>query len=270
MWGRFLIPIIMLSMLLFSSCVKIDTLFVYNPEDLGEFPFDYYKVEYESDGYKIYGIFVPAQPTEHPEFTNITVVYCHGNAGNVLYYSFAPLFFHELGVNFFMFDYRGFGKSEGEPTEEGLYRDAVNGVNYISTNFNINTNYLYYVGYSLGGGVATELTLRKKPRALILISTFTSMDDMAEFFSTYDLPSSLFINAKFDNINKIDKIRVPLLVIHGTADDTVPFWQGQKLYEKAKAPKYYLWLEGADHQVLKKYGTTVRKKIIEFFLNTMY
>jgi fermentation-respiration switch protein FrsA (DUF1100 family) len=146
----------------------------------------------------------------------------------------------------FIFDYRGYGKSEGKPNERGLYADAIAAYEYLVSRDDVEKDHIVFFGRSLGGAVAVELATQKPCEKLILESTFTSIKDMTkEMFN--GLPVHYIVHTKFDSLTKIEKIRVPLLLIHGNQDTVVPFEQGKRLFNAANEPKHFYEILGADH-----------------------
>ncbi|MBI5207572.1 MAG: alpha/beta hydrolase [Candidatus Firestonebacteria bacterium] len=176
-----------------------------------------------------------------------TIIYFHGNAGNI-YNRFDIIYnIQKQGFNVLAFDYRGYGKSSGEPDEEGLYKDGKAAFDYILNHPLIDKNNIIFLGESLGGAVAVHLAQNTKfCKAIILISTFTSIQDMSkEIFSIF--PLYIFSKSKYDSIKKIKNISVPILIIHGTQDDIVPFSHGEKLFKQANNPKNFIPIKGAQH-----------------------
>ena len=194
-----------------------------------------------SDGTRLHGWFVPAH-------SDVTLLWFHGNAGNIAHrvQNVAELHTY-LGVNVFIFDYRGYGRSEGKPSEEGTYKDAEGAVAYLRGRADVEQDKIVYFGRSLGCGVAIELALKEPARAMICESPFTSIQAMAK--RTYPwLPGiGVFARTKYDSISKIGDIRVPLLVLHGNADRIVPIELGRELYDAANDPKRFYEIDGADH-----------------------
>jgi len=239
--------VIYLSVFLFvvlSSCT-LDSALLYYPDKVDEYYFKQNTFSVEVDGNTIYGVFLPAPANSL--MSNITVIFFHGNSYSVNKFTDVASLFHDMGVNFVMFDYRGFGKSTGTPTEEGLYSDSEAIVKYVLSISNINTNNIFYVGHSLGSATSIETTLRIKPKGLIVVSGFTSMDDMADYYTTYSMPGDWVVNGKYDNFSKVDKINVPVIFIHGNKDTTVPNWMSETNYNKAKDPKKLVIVDGAGH-----------------------
>lgn len=200
-------------------------------------------VEYEevyfkaADGTVLNGWFVPAKNAR------ITMLYCHGNAGNSSHRLHKVKFFHEMGVNFFIFDYRGYGKSKGFPYELGLYRDACAAYDYVVSRPDIDKGRIVAYGKSLGAAVAIDLCLRRSVRALMVEGAFLSVLGRAKELYPL-LPMKLLVLQKFDNLNKIERITIPKFISHALDDEVIPFAHGEVLYGKAQEPKQFLPFEG--------------------------
>ena len=185
------------------------------------------------------------------------VIYFHGNAGTVAERAYKAAIFGAQGTGFLLAEYRGYGGNPGKPTEAGLYEDARANLAWLKAQ-GIEPESTIIYGESLGTGVATqaawELALAGTPaRGLILEAPFTSMVDVAAVLYSW-LPVRRLIHDTYDSLAKIAKIDAPLLVIHGTADRTVPFDQGQRLFAAATEPKDGAWLTGAGHANVYDFG----------------
>ncbi len=190
---------------------------------------------------KLHGWFIPAA---RPSPNTSTLIFMHGNAGNIGDRLEKIFMFHKIGVNVFIFDYRGYGNSEGQPTEEGMYEDAQAAYDYVLNRRDIPSDKIIVYGASLGGAAAVDLATRRDVDALILDSTFTSAADMGKIMVPF-VPSFL-LKIKLDSIHKIPSCTMPKLFIHSLEDETVPFRFGEKLYREAPAPKEFLKITG-DH-----------------------
>ncbi len=188
------------------------------------------------DGLKINGWLVKASNTAS------TLIFFHGNAGNIGDRVEKIEMFHKMGLNVFIVDYRGFGRSQGVPTEEGIYKDAIGTYDYLLTRKDIDLQKLVAYGASLGGAVAVDLASKRKVAALIIDSSFTNAADMAKAIFPF-IPSFL-IQAKMDSVSKINHITVPKLFLHSRTDETVPFELGEKLFRRAAEPKEFVELKG--------------------------
>ena len=172
-----------------------------------------------------------------------TVLFFHGNGGNISTRLETINIFHQLGLSVFIIDYRGYGDSTGSPSEEGTYIDAETAWFYLTNKLNINKNDIIIFGRSLGGAVAIWLAGINKPLALIVESSFTSMIDMGKHNYPY-LPISLLAKIKYPSDEKISSVTVPKLFIHSKEDDIVPYKFGIKLFNVANTPKEFLEING--------------------------
>ena len=193
-----------------------------------------------SDGVRLHGWYVPGRG-------DLTWIWFHGNAGNIGHRLENLMLLHRrLGVNIFLFDYRGYGRSEGKVSEKGTYRDARAALEYVVSQKDTDPHKLVYFGRSLGAAIAVELATQLHPRGLILESPFTSIKDMAKKVFPL-LPLYLLVRTKYDSLSRIDKVSCPLLIIHGDMDEIVPIGQAMKLYERAQEPKQLYVIPGAGH-----------------------
>jgi len=194
-----------------------------------------------ADGTMLHGWFIPGEP-QRP-----VVLFFHGNAGNISHRVDNLYRLNHAGFSTFIFDYRGYGRSGGQPTEAGLYADARGALAWLRQKLGTSDRILYF-GRSLGAAVALQLAIEAPPLALILESPFTSVAAMgkAHYPLLYHLLGWL-ISAGYANEEKIGHLRAPLLLIHGTADTIVPATMGQRLYELAPPPRQLYLIEGADH-----------------------
>ncbi|MBU0908081.1 MAG: alpha/beta hydrolase [Proteobacteria bacterium] len=171
------------------------------------------------------------------------ILFCHGNAGNISHRLETIDIFHRLGYSTFIFDYRGYGKSEGTPSEAGTYLDVEAAWDYLVSREKITPSQIIVFGRSLGGAIAARLCSRKEPRACILESTFTSAKDMAAAMYPF-FPGRLLCRFQYNTETAVSKIRCPLLIIHSPDDDIVPFSHGRRLFAAAHAPKTFLQISG--------------------------
>lgn len=171
-----------------------------------------------------------------------TILFAHGNAGNISHRIEKLKFFSELGCNVFIFDYRGYGRSQGRPSEKGFYLDIAAAYEYLVSQGIARENIIGY-GESLGGAVIIDLAVKNAMAALIIDSSFTSAKDMIKFIYPF-LPYWAFVS-RFDSAYKIKTIGIPKLIIHSSNDEIVPFRLGRKLYDEAARPKEFLEIRGA-------------------------
>jgi len=214
------------------------------------------------DGQTIHGWFVP-----HPQARG-TLLFCHGNAGNIGDRIDSVRRFYDLGLNVCLFDYRGYGLSSGAPTEEGTYRDAEAVWGWLTTARSIPANRIVVMGESLGGGVAAWVAERKQPAALILESTFTSMPDVAARVYPF-LPVRLLCRFRYDTLSRLPHIACPLLVAHSTDDELVPFVQGERLYRAAREPKTFLAMNGSHNEGRDQSGKTYDEGVDAFLTRVL-
>jgi len=207
------------------------------PEDAG---FAYQDVSITtSDGMRLHGWFVPAKQAK------ATVLFLHGNAGNISHRLDSIAIFRELGLDTFIIDYRGYGRSEGKPSEQGTYLDAQAAWEYLVSNRGIAPDKIVIFGRSLGCAVASWLTARTTPGAVILESCFTSALDMAYRLYPF-LPVRLITRLKYPVKENVKQLSSPLLVVHSREDEIIPFDMGQSIFAAAPEPKMMLVLTG-DH-----------------------
>jgi len=189
------------------------------------------------DGKNLHGWFMPGDNAGY------TVLFLHGNGGNMSHRLEKIALLHNLKLNIFIFDYRGYGKSTGSPSERGLYKDAETAYEYLTKKRKIRDDNIILYGESLGGAVAIDLALTKKIKALITEDTFSSMRDMAKV--VYPFIPGFVISNKFDSVSKIRNVPFAKLIIHSVDDEIVPFSLGERLYNEASQPKIFLKLRGA-------------------------
>lgn len=191
------------------------------------------------DGVKINAWYIPAPSAR------ATVLFSHGNAGNIGNRLESIAIMHELGANVLVYDYRGFGRSEGAAGEDGTYRDAEAAWEHLTKNESIAPERIILWGRSLGSAVAIELATRRKAGALIVESGFTSIVAVAKQVIPY-LPMALLVRHRYDSVEKVPSITIPALFIHSPDDEVIPFAQGRKLYEQsASTPKEFLAIKGS-------------------------
>jgi uncharacterized protein len=192
------------------------------------------------DGINLHGWYVPTPGAR------ATLLWFHGNAGNLSHRLDNIQRLLPLNLNIFIFDYRGYGKSEGEPDEKGIYKDSLAAYNKVLELEGVSVDSLFLFGRSLGGICAVETALNNSARGLILESVFTSASDMSRKIMPL-IPLAWAIRSKLDAINKVPKLKLPKLFLHGDRDEVVPFDLGRKLYEAAADPKTFYIIQGAGH-----------------------
>jgi fermentation-respiration switch protein FrsA (DUF1100 family) len=189
------------------------------------------------DGLKISGWFVPA------ERARATLLFFHGNAGNISHRLDSIATFHRLGLNTLIIDYRGYGQSEGKPTERGTYLDTAAAWRYLVEERQVSPEEIIIFGRSLGGAMAAWLAHTHPPKALILESTFTSVPDIAAQAYPF-LPVRQLGRINYNTLERLPEIRVPLLIVHSPDDDVIPYHHSQKLFAAANEPKEFLEIRG--------------------------
>jgi uncharacterized protein len=255
-------------MVLFMTSHRLERMFVYYPskqvdENPGKIGLAYQDVRLATeDRLNLHGWFIRC------EGAHTTLLIFHGNAGNIGDRLFWIELLHGLNVNVFIFDYRGYGQSEGQPFEEGLYRDARAAWEWCVRERKPRGEKLILVGESLGGAVAVNLAARVAPAGLIVQSTFTSARDMAKTM----LPLGLLLpvtGVRFDSVKEIAQVGCPKLIIHGTQDEIVPFRLGKILYDAAPAPKSFYSVPGAGHNDLLWAAGAEYSRRLHLFLSTL-
>lgn len=192
------------------------------------------------DGVKLHGWFLPVPGSR------FSVLVFHGNAGNVSHrLDRALLMQSRLKTDVLLLDYRGFGRSEGSPDEQGTYSDARAAYRWLVAR-GVPPERIVLFGESLGSAVAMQLALEVEARALVLESPFASVPEMARAVYPF-LPLWPFVRTRYDNLAKAEKLRMPLLVLHGDKDEVVPFAQGRRVFDKAPEPKTFFAIPGASH-----------------------
>jgi len=188
-------------------------------------------------------------PARQSGDTTPTVLYCHENAGNISYGLETVRSFLEFGVNVLAFDYRGYGRSDGKPSEENVYADARAAWQWLMTVKKATPENTFIFGRSLGGAVAVDLAGGVNCAGVILESTFTSVIDLGR--KLYPLvPISLLARFSFDSRSKISRLSCPVLVAHSPTDEMIPYAMGKALYEAAQSEKQFVELTGRHNDLL--------------------
>jgi len=194
-----------------------------------------------TDGVRLHGWYVPNKDAR------AVVLFCHGNGGNLTHRIDALRALHRrVGASVLLFDYRGYGRSEGKPSVAGAMADALAARDWLARRENIAPDQVVLLGESLGGAVAVELAAQGGAKALVLESTFNSLTDVAAWHYPF-LPVRWLMRTRLDSALRIGDFRGPLLQAHGDADTIVPLPFGQKLFEAANQPKRFLLLPGHNH-----------------------
>jgi uncharacterized protein len=214
-----------------------------------------------ADGVGLNGWYVPAK-----NGSGLTVLFCHGNGGNIGYYLDTINILHDMGVNSFIFDYRGYGLSEGTPNEEGTYADAHAAYQWLIRQKQCEPNSIVVFGRSLGGSVAAQLASNTAVRGLWLESAFTSYADMAAHHYPY-FPVRKLCRYKYDTLAYLRNVRCPVIVIHSPDDEIVPFAMGQRLYEAAGEPKNFVQIIGSHNEGFVESGSQYTAPIAAWLKN---
>jgi fermentation-respiration switch protein FrsA (DUF1100 family) len=195
-----------------------------------------------SDGGRLHGWL--AEATGPPR---AAVLYTHGNGGNVTNRRHVvELFRDRMGATVLVFDYRGYGRSGGRPTEGGVLDDARAARRWLAARAGVREGDIVIAGHSLGGGVAVDLAAKDGARALILEGTFTNLPDVAASHVPL-LPVRAVMQTRLDSVAKIPAYRGPLLQVHGDADRIVPYELGRRLFRAANEPKQFVTIPGGNH-----------------------
>jgi len=231
-WGLGVILYLMQPTFLYKPARDI----YYTPEELGlDFEDVYFKTP---DELTLNGWFVTV------DHTPVTILLCHGNGGNIMHRLDTINLFAKLGMNCFVFDYRGYGNSQGTPTEEGTYLDALAAYDWLTQNKKVPPEKIVIMGRSLGGCIAAYLAARVPAKGLVLESTFTSYADIGAKFYPY-MPVRWFARFNYNTIGHLRQVHCPVLIIHSRNDEVVPFEFGLELYEAANEPCEFVEIFGS-------------------------
>ena len=233
------------------------TSFDLTPEDLG---IDYKDVHLKTeDGENLHGWFFPLDKNSP------LVLFFHGNAGNISHRLDNVRLILDKKIQVFIFDYRGYGKSSGKPSENGLYKDGLAAWDYLVHKEKILPDNIVLFGRSLGAAAAIDVALKRQVRSIIIESGFTSIKDMAKTIFLFSL-LSFSLPGHYNNLEKISLIKIPKLIIHGVNDELVPFFMGEKLFNSSKEPKYFFPIKRAGHNDTYVVGGIRYFQILEAFI----
>jgi uncharacterized protein len=235
-----------LSTTLVGGC-RIEDRFIFHPDHVTDRDPSHIGLTFENvffttqDGIRLHGWFIPH------EDARATLVWFHGNAGNISDRLLNIKLLHDrINTNIFIFDYRGYGRSEGSVSEKGTYLDGEAAIAYLLGRDDAATRKLILFGRSLGAAVAAEMATRFTTLGLILESPFVSIREMArEIFPS--LPISWLLRTRYDTLEKVRLVKTPILVLHGDRDATVPFAHGKRVFEVASQPKRFHRIIAASH-----------------------
>jgi fermentation-respiration switch protein FrsA (DUF1100 family) len=176
-----------------------------------------------------------------------TIIFFHGNAGNLKNRNYKLNELSKFDINFLIIAYRGFSGNQGKPSEQGLYEDARSALDWLKIKGVKEKNFILY-GESLGTAVAIETAQGKDLAGIILESPFTSMVELAQKYYPF-LPVKFLLKDRYETIKKLPNINSPLLVLHGKLDSIVPFSMGKKLFDEANEPKFKYFIDNDDHMM---------------------
>jgi len=201
-----------------------------------------------SKNQKLHGCYFPYQKIDPNDAPVGTILYVHGNGENVSQLlGWAGKMCSQFRCNVLVFDYAGYGKSEGKPTAPGVLDDGLAALTYLTQQEGIPMNQIIVWGFSLGGSVAVDLASKHEVKALIVESSFTSLAEMSRVVVPF-FPAEYLLWEQLSSIKKIGNVRCPVFISHGRADRTIPFSQGERLFEAANEPKtFFIPPEGFDH-----------------------
>jgi hypothetical protein len=210
-----------------------------------------------ADGLTLHGWFVPRDSTER------VLLFFHGNAGNVSHRLESLHLFYRLGWSVFLIDYRGYGQSQGSPSEQGTYQDALSAWRYLTEERRLPASQVVIFGRSLGGSIAVWLAAQTSPAALIAESAFTSLPELAATLYPW-FPARFLARYEYDTRRWIQKVRCPVLIIHSREDELVPFAHAQELFLAAQEPKSLLAIRGSHNHGFRISGTVYLQGLGDF------
>ena len=264
-----IVGVLLITYLAFAAVLYVkQPKFLYSPErevtsTPDELGLDFENVVFKSaDGLDLSGWYIPAKNSE------LTLLFCHGNGGNMAHRLDSIKIFHNLGLNCFIFDYRGYGNSQGKPTEEGTYTDAMAAYKWLTEEKKMSPEDIIIFGRSLGGTIAAQLASKVKAGGLIVESAFTSYIDIAKEYYPY-MPVRWFARFGYKTIDYIRDVRCPVMLIYSGNDEIVPFKFGLELYEAANEPKEFIEIFGGHNDCFLTSGeiyTEVWEKWLKFLV----
>ncbi|MGB2863577.1 MAG: alpha/beta hydrolase [Sedimentisphaerales bacterium] len=239
-----IVGVLLITYLAFAAVLYVkQPKFLYSPErDVSSTPaelgLDFEDVVFKSaDGLDLTGWYIPAKKS------NLTVLFCHGNGGNMAHRLDSINIFHNLGLDCFIFDYRGYGDSPGKPSEEGTYTDAMAAYKWLTEEKKIPAEDIIIFGRSLGGTIAAQLASKVEAGALVVESAFTSYVDIGKEYYPY-MPVRWFARFGYRTIDYIKEVRCPAMLIYSRNDGIVPYKFGLELYDAANEPKEFIEIFG--------------------------
>jgi pimeloyl-ACP methyl ester carboxylesterase len=208
-------------------------------------------------GTSVHGWYLPGREDAH------TLLFLHGNAGNISHRLDSLHLFNQLGLNVLIIDYSGFGRSGGKPGEQQTYEDARLAWRYLTDSRGVAPERIVIFGRSLGGGVATWLASEETPGGLILESSFTSVPELAQKFYPI-FPMRWLARIRYDNASRLPGVRCPVLIAHSRDDEIVPIDHGRALFALAADPKSFLEMRGGHNIGFLVSGQSYRAGLARF------
>lgn len=193
------------------------------------------------DNVKLSGWFIPADSCRG------VVLFCHGNAGNISHRLESIRIFHSLKLSTLIFDYRGYGQSEGRISEKGTYLDAQAAWDFLVNEKSVKPEEIILFGRSLGGSIAAWLVQNRSPKALIIESSFTSIVDIGKEIYPF-LPVKRLSRFRYSTLEYVKNNKCPILIVHSTTDEMIPIQHGKRLFDAAQEPKEFLEIKGTHNE----------------------
>ncbi len=247
-WARWLRAVALAYVGVLIVLLALERVFLYRPKTAAQDWCDPPSAQFQdvfltsATGDSIHAWWLPRPGAE------MVVLNSHGNAGNLSYRGPGMMrWSEELNASVMCYDYPGYGKSTGEPYERTCYAAAEAAWSWLTGTQGIPANAVLQLGGSLGGAMAAELAHRHDSRGLVLYKAFSSVPDMAQLRYPF-LPARYFVRHRYDNVAKLRDIRRPVFIVHGTADEIIPFVCGERLFAAANEPKEFLRVEGDRHE----------------------
>jgi uncharacterized protein len=217
-----------------------------------------------SDGVRINGWFVPApQSPVTTHHSPLTILFLHGNAGNISHRIDKLAILRELGADVFIIDYRGYGRSEGVPNEQGTYRDAQAAYDHLTQTLNREPRTIVVYGESLGSAVAVDLAAKHTVGAVIIEESFTSIADVGQKMFPF-MPVRLLVRNKYDTLSKIGRVNAPLLIFHSRDDEFFSWRHAERLFAAAREPKQLVELHGGHNDAFLASAAIYRTGLRDF------
>ena len=239
-----IVGVLLITYLAFAAVLYVlQPRFLYGPvrevsSTPAELKLDFENVVFKSaDGLDLSGWYIPAKNSK------LTLLFCHGNGGNIGHRLDSINIFHNLGLNCFIFDYRGYGNSQGKPSEEGTYMDALAAYKWLTEEKKTAAGDIIIFGRSLGGTIAAQLASKVEARALVVEGAFTSYVDIGKEYYPY-MPVWWFARFGYRTIDYIKNVHCPVMLIYSRDDEIVPYKFGLELYEAANEPKEFIEIFG--------------------------